>query len=295
MRHPDTHVAAAAACVILLLARAPASALDWPVAQKVITGTFGEDRGDHFHNGIDIGGGSQDVHPVLPGELVFRSDDASDWSSLPRGLGSFVVLHHEQDLLTLYCHLQSGTLGPARAGYVPADRLGIIGDTGHADGPHLHFSVFDEEAGSTVNPLAFLPPQPDRQPPVIRHVVIAAGDKRLPLENGVSLTPGRAEILAEAYDLREDVAFSWHLAPAAVSVSLDGVEVSRFAFDSLQVAEGRTVLGGTALSRRQVYDPTGLLMCGAVELRPGESHLRISARDAAGNEAVKIISFSVRQ
>jgi hypothetical protein len=276
-------------------ARPPAWALDWPVAAKIITGTFGEDRGDHFHNGIDIGGGNQDVHPVLPGELVFRFDEASDYSSLPRGLGTFVVLHHDQDILSLYGHLQNGSLGPERAAYVPADRLGIIGDTGHANGPHLHFTVFDEEAGSTVNPLAFLPPLRDRQPPVIRHVLAALGDLRLPLENGATLKPGRIDILAEVYDLREDVAFSWPLAPASVSVSVDGVEVFRISFDSLQVAGGKAVLGGTTLSRGQVYDSAGILRCGTVELRPGASSLRLVARDLAGNEAVKIISFSVHE
>jgi hypothetical protein len=284
------------ACAAVFIARPPMiPALDWPVAAKVITGTFGEDRGDHFHNGIDLGGGSQDVHPVLPGELVFRFDEASDYSSLPRGVGSFVVLHHEQNILSLSCHLQNGSLGPERPSYVPADRLGIIGESGHADGPHLHFSVFDEEADSMVNPLAFLPPLPDRQPPVIRHVFIAAGDHRQPLENGASLPPGRAEILAEAYDLREDVTFSWPLAPASISLSIDGVEVSRISFDSLQVVDGKAVLSGAKLSRGQVYDPAGLLRCGTVELRTGESHLRLAARDLAGNEAVKTISFSVNE
>jgi hypothetical protein len=283
------------ACAAFLMAGPPAYALDWPVSVKVITGTFGEDRGDHFHNGIDIGGGSQEVHPVLPGELVFRYDEASDYSSLPRGVGSFVVLHHDQNILSLYCHLQNGSLGPERPAYVPADRLGIIGESGHADGPHLHFSVFDEEADSTVNPLAFLPPLTDHQPPVIRHVLIAAGEQRQPLENGASLRPGRAEILAEAYDLREDVSFSWPLGPAGISVSIDGVEVSRISFDSLQVVEGKAVLGGAKLSRGQVYDPAGLLRCGTIELRTGESHLRLAARDFAGNEAVKTISFSVNE
>ena len=256
----------AAALAVFIGAGLPVFGLDWPVAAKIITGTFGEDRGDHFHNGIDIGGGSQDVHAVLPGELVFRYDEAADFSSLPRGVGSFVVLHHDQDILSLYCHLQNGSLGPLRTSYSPADRLGVIGDTGHADGVHLHFAVFDDEAGSTVNPLSFLPPLPDP-----------------------------AEILAEVYDLREDVSFSWPLAPASVSVSVDGTEVSRLSFDSLQVVEGRAVLNGTTLSRGQVYDSAGYLRCGTVELRPGASSLRITARDLAGNEAVRTISFSVRQ
>jgi Peptidase family M23 len=273
----------------------PAGALDWPVSSRIITGTFGEDRGDHFHNGIDIGGGSQDVHPVLPGELVFRYDDAADYSSLPRGLGSFVVLHHDQDILTLYAHLQNGSLGSERTAYAPGERLGVVGETGHANGPHLHFTVFDQEAGSAMNPLAFLPALTDHQPPVIRHVSVAAGEQRLPLDNGVTLKPGLVEILAEAYDLREDVSFSWPLAPAVVSVSVDGTEISRISFDSLLVVDGKAVLDGGPLTRGSVYDSAGLLRCGTVELRAGESRLRISARDIAGNEAVKTISFSVHE
>jgi hypothetical protein len=285
-------VAVIAACAF---APGAASGLDWPVASRVITGTFGEDRGDHFHNGIDIGGGTQDVHPVLAGELVFRYDEASDYSSIPRGVGSFVVLRHEQDILSVYAHLQNGSLGPERALYAPGEKLGVTGETGHADGLHLHFTVFDLESASAVNPLAFLPPLADRQPPVIRRVFVAAGEQETPLDNGVALKPGRVEILAEAYDLREDVSFRWPLAPSVVTVSVDGVEISRVSFDTLQVIDGKAVLDGGPLTRTGVYDPAGLLRCGSVELRPGESHLRMAARDMAGNETVKTISFSVHE
>jgi len=295
-RLPATHlVRAAAAAALLIFVQSGAVALDWPVAARIITGTFGEDRGDHFHNGIDIGGGNQVVHAVRPGELVFRYDEASDYSSLPPGTGSFVALRHDQNILSLYCHLQNGSLGPEHAAYAPGDRLGIIGETGHANGPHLHFVVIDAEAGATVNPLAFLPPLPDHQPPVIRRVVIAEGDRRQPLEEGAVVKPGRAEILAEVFDLREDVSFRWPLAPFSVALSGDGVELSRISFDALQVVEGKAVLTGSTLSRGQVYDSEGLFRCGTVELRPGDSHLRLAARDWAGNETVKTISFSVRE
>jgi hypothetical protein len=286
--------AVAAAAAVLALVVQPVFGLDWPVAARIVTGTFGENRGDHFHGGLDIGGGSQDVHPVLPGELVFRYDEAGDYSSLPRGVGSFVVLHHDQDILSLYAHLKGGSLGPLHTAYLPGERLGVIGETGHANGPHLHFSVFDVEAGSSINPLAFLPPLADRQPPVIRHVFLAAGEQRLALDNGVVVKPGRVDILADTYDLREDVSFRWPLAPFAVSVSVDGAEVSRVSFDSLQVVEGKALLDGGPLSRDGTYDAGGLLRCGSVDLRPGESQLRISARDFAGNETVKTILFSVR-
>jgi len=263
------------------------------VASRIVTGTFGEGRGDHFHDGIDIGGGSQEVRPVLAGELVFRYDEGADYTSLPRGVGSFVVLRHEQHIRTLYAHLQAGSLGPVRARWEPSDRIGIIGETGHASGPHLHFAVFDEEAGSTVNPLEFLPPVPDRQAPVIRRLFARVGERRVALEDGAALQAGRTEILAEVYDLREDVAFRWPLAPAAVSLSLDGAEVSRISFDSLQVQQGRSVLGGSLRSRDQVWDDAGLLVCGSVILSRGESLVRLAARDLAGNEAVRTVSISI--
>jgi hypothetical protein len=285
----------AAAVALLSFLSVPAGALDWPVAVRIITGTFGEDRVDHFHNGIDIGGGSQDVHPVLPGELVFHYDEASDYSSLPRGLGSLVVLRHEQGLFTLYSHLQNGSLGPERESYQPSDRLGVIGETGDANGPHLHFAVFDEEAGSAVNPLAFLPPLAARQPPVIRRLFAALGERRQPLENGAVLAPGPARILVEAYDLREDVSFSWPMAPASVAVSLDGVEQSRISFDALQVARGRSVLSGSGLSHGQAYDPDGVLVCGTVNFKPGDSRLTVTARNPSGTETARTITLSVRQ
>jgi hypothetical protein len=76
---------------------------------------------------------------------------------------------------------------------------------------------------------------------------------------------------------------------------LDGVEVSRISFDSLQVVEGNAVLGGSLLTRSRVYDPGGMLRCGTLDLRPGESHLRLAVRDLAGNETVKTISFTVHE
>jgi hypothetical protein len=281
--------------LILLLAAMPLFSLDWPVQKRILTGTLGEDRSDHFHNGIDIGGGEQEVHPVIAGDLVFRYDENDDYTTLPRGVGSFVVLHHSQDILSFYCHLASGSLGPLRTAYSPSDRVGIIGDTGHAEGKHLHFTVYDEETGSYINPLSFLPPLPDSQPPVIRRVVLSVGDQIQPLENGVRVRPGQGEILAEAYDLREDVKFQWTLAPYSLSLGLDGKEIAKILFDSLQVSEGRMVLGASRLARENLYRADGLVRCGAVELRTGESRLRLAVRDFAGNETVREIAFTVRE
>ncbi len=287
------------------------AAVGWPVEKPVITGTFGEDRGDHFNHGLDIGVAGQAVHPALDGELVFRWDGTQDFSSLPRGTGDLVVLRHSQNILSVYSHLAEDTLGTVRTTYTAADTLGLVGDTGRAEAPHLQFSVYDLEARSWVNPLAFLPPATDRQLPVIRRVLLAVGDLRQALQTGARVKEGRSVVLAEAYDLREDVRFHWPLAPYLLRLALDGTEVARIAFDTLSERAGRMALGpassteyggtrsantpyrGSGLTRNDLYAGDGLLKLGSVDLHPGESRLQLAVRDFAGNETARELVLTV--
>ena len=43
-----------------------------------VTSTFGEFRGDHFHNGVDFGGSDKEITPAKDGEIVFYFDQATD-------------------------------------------------------------------------------------------------------------------------------------------------------------------------------------------------------------------------
>ena len=71
-----------------------------------------------------------------------------------RGYGNLVVVRHAGDLLTVYAHnsvLLVAQGQPVRAG----DRIALVGQSGHATGPHLHFEV---RAGQIPrNPMSFLP------------------------------------------------------------------------------------------------------------------------------------------
>jgi hypothetical protein len=279
---------------LLACAPLPVAGLEWPVAKRIVTATFGEDRADHFHNGIDIGGGEQDVHPVLPGELVFGYEESSGYTSLPRGVGSFVVLRHGDDIESVYCHLKNGTVDAGRTVYGASDRIGIMGDTGYSEGTHLHFIVRDEESSSYVNPLSLLPPLPDAQAPVIRRVALAIGDRINSLAPGSVVPAGRGTVLAEVYDPRADVKFLWPMAPYSVRLSVDGKEVSKISFDALHTVAGRAVLRGTGLAATDVYTADGLVRCGEIDLRPGTSHLLLTARDLAGNEVSRELFFTVR-
>ncbi len=286
--------AMAAAALLALGAAFAAGALEWPVSERIVTGTFGEDRGDHFHLGIDIGGGEQVVHPVLPGELVFRYEENADYTSLPRGVGSFAVIRHQDDVLSVYCHLRRDLARPALTAFTARDPVGVIGDTGYSEGKHLHFSVYDGQTGSWVNPLSLLPPVADRDPPVVKRIALRRGDRMTDLAPGAIVTSGPAEVLVETYDVRGDVRFLWPLAPYAVNLELNGAEVAHLAFEALEVREGRMVLLGTTLAAPEVYATDRLLRLGTVELRGGQSRLLVVVRDFAGNAAAREVFFTVR-
>jgi hypothetical protein len=292
--NPRRAFAGATLLLALLLPSAQGlSAVGWPVDNPVIAATFGEDGGDHFRHGIDIGGAGMPVHPALDGELVFRYDASQDYSSLPRGTGSLVVLRHAQNILTVYGHLADGTLAPARPGYIASDVIGVAGDSGRAESAALSFSVLDAEALAWVNPLAFLPPLRDAQPPLINRVVLAVGDQRQDLADGAHVAEGRAEVLADVYDLRPDVRFRWPLAPYSVRLSLDGTEVARITFDSLSVRDGVMSLLPGGQPRGDLYAGDGLLRLGTVDLHAGESRLLVVVTDFAGNAASRETTLSV--
>jgi murein DD-endopeptidase MepM/ murein hydrolase activator NlpD len=111
----------------------------WPV----VDGHFG--RGFGFtrrvrtelpHNGVDIGAPAGAVVRAAADGLVVYSDNGL------LGFGNCVIVLHENGWLSLYAHQQRTTV---QAGYYVkrGERIGLVGQTGYAWGPHLHFELRD--------------------------------------------------------------------------------------------------------------------------------------------------------
>jgi hypothetical protein len=99
------------AALLLALAAASAGALDWPVDQAALLGTFGASDEGSFECGIELAGAGQPVWPVAAGDVVFRYREG-DYSSLPRGSGNMVALIHEGAILSVYSHLRETPAEP---------------------------------------------------------------------------------------------------------------------------------------------------------------------------------------
>ncbi len=98
-------------------------------------------RGNGFHAGLDFPAPSgTTVRAAAPGRVTFAGF-ASGW-------GLVVTVDHG-GWKTRYAHLSRATVSPGES-VAAGERVGLVGATGLATGPHLHFEVVVR--GANVNP-----------------------------------------------------------------------------------------------------------------------------------------------
>ena len=123
----------------------------WPVYGP-ISSDFGAPRPSRtgFHAGVDIGASRGTfVRAPAGGTVAFVG-----WRS---GYGRTIVIDHGHQISTVYGHLAKPDVIRGQTVEEGAG-IGLIGATGHASGPHLHYEVLVN--GRPVNPrLVFARPQ----------------------------------------------------------------------------------------------------------------------------------------
>ena len=145
-----------------------------PVDFKILlSGTFGELRGNHFHAGIDIkteGVEGQKVYSISDG-YVSRIK-VSTW-----GYGKALYITHPDGNTSVYAHLQKFSesinnyvvenqykkenfeiqLFPPKDKFVVkrGEVIALSGNTGSSAGAHLHFEIRNTKTEHPINPLQF--------------------------------------------------------------------------------------------------------------------------------------------
>jgi len=114
----------------------------WPASGSISQGYWGR------HRAIDIG--SWEGAPVMAADSGFVV--AAGWDG--SGYGRMVLIDHGNGFQTLYAHLKVFYVKVGDS-VAKGQKIGEIGTTGNATGPHLHFEV--RQNGIQRNPFGFLP------------------------------------------------------------------------------------------------------------------------------------------
>jgi murein DD-endopeptidase MepM/ murein hydrolase activator NlpD len=99
-----------------------------------------------MHNGIDIKANQGDPYfAFAKGEVIEVGFEAS--------LGNYIQLQHENGITSHYLH-SSKVLVKKGQQVEGGEKIGLVGSTGYAVGPHLHFEV--RKNNSPINPLEII-------------------------------------------------------------------------------------------------------------------------------------------
>lgn len=102
------------------------------------------------HSGLDIAAAQGDpIKTPATGKVILVGDFFFN--------GKTVFIDHGQGVISMFCHMSKINV---RAGQLlkQGDVMGLVGKTGRATGPHIHWSLSLNNA--RVNPLLFLPTRP---------------------------------------------------------------------------------------------------------------------------------------
>lgn len=124
----------------------------YPVVGPRLSSVFGNRKHPvkkmtRHHNGVDLaapeGAG---VRVIAEGRVVFADSYA--------GYGKLVVVQHADGKTSHYGHLSTIKARPGTK-VLPGELIGLVGESGIATGPHLHFEI--RQDGKPLDPEAYLP------------------------------------------------------------------------------------------------------------------------------------------
>ena len=123
----------------------------WPIPGY---GTVSQGYDATKHTGIDISA-EQGVAVIAAADGTVSHVQTWDGSTTTgdQSYGNMVQITHADERTTLYAHL-SKVLVSSGDSVSAGETIGYVGDTGNADGAHLHFEV--RQSGQTVDPRPFI-------------------------------------------------------------------------------------------------------------------------------------------
>lgn len=118
------------------------------------------------HNGVDLGAvlGTPIVAAASGIVMVAECDPATGNCDVPGsaatpGCGYYVDIQHADGIITRYCHMHTHPMVQVGQHVNVGQQIGIVGNSGNADGAHLHFEVHlnnDPNSSGAIDPVPFM-------------------------------------------------------------------------------------------------------------------------------------------
>jgi hypothetical protein len=232
-----------------------------------LVANFGELRTNHWHMGLDIRTQQRENLPVYAAAEGYIARIVVE----PGGFGQAIYINHPNGFTTLYAHMNA--FYPALQHYVKEQQyaretwkidlefspgqfpvkkgeyIGLSGNTGGSQGPHVHFEIRDTKTEKVVNPLLFKFPIPDAVPPSVTRLAMYDRNKSTYLQtpqllniqktrnNTIRVGSNKVSFAIGAVDR-----FSGSSNPNGIYIAkvlVDGEPVSSFTLDNIGYDETR--------------------------------------------------------
>jgi len=277
----------------LLLTQYGLYAFEWPVKEKKISATFGQNVAGALNTGVNLYVNNASVFPIAEGEIIFTHEAARDYTSLPRGLGSFLVIFHTGGIQSIYGHLTEGSI-------TDRDIVTLNTTLGTASGA-LYVQINDVEENIVLNPLReFSQGLTDTDKPVIDKVWLKSDGIASELINNQKMKSGSVEVLIETADIwKDNASYIRRCTPYQITLNQNGIESLNLVFHSIKERDNLIVLVDSNKSYDDIYENEWLIKLGKIELVEGINRLQFLVRDYAGdngkngNQALKEYMLTV--
>lgn len=259
----------------------------WPINNPRLTSTFGESRGDHFHDGIDLVSADPRIFPVKDGKLLYAWNKSLFPLENYWGGGNYKIIKHDDNIVSVYMHLQDGENLEKK--YTQDDTIGNMGNTGRSYGSHIHFTILNQNLRESLNPFKLMPAYIDEKKPEVKFFYLKVNDRYVRINENSNLRLTRH--FPMLIEINDSASGNERLGIYRLKVNFNGKDVMDSEFDKIKLSEN-----GFSVSKIQfndLYDSAGYYKVPKIQYKEGLNKFIITASDYSGNITEKTFQVNV--
>ncbi len=267
-------------------------AIDTAKIEQKLSSLFGESRGDHFHNGVDISSDNEKILSIAEGEVIYSRYKSDNPFENEHGSGNSVWIKHKDKIYSAYFHLKDGRESKLASTNLvkQSDVVGKSGNSGHSSGSHLHFITMKDK--KIIDPLSILPKVIDSTKPQVNKLILTIGKSKTYIKDGDNFNNSSDfPISVEIFDAGEKK--SQRRGIKELEIYFNKKLYKKASFNELVLEQGKWKTE-SGQSFDELYFENEYYI-GNLHLLSGPNTIEISVKDFSLNETKKSFEFHVNK